>query len=66
VMAAGAGALALQLGGPAWYHGQLEQRPPLGMGRAPGEADVGRALALVRRGVWLWLALAGMGGWALA
>lgn len=66
VMAAGAGALALQLGGPAWYHGQLEQRPPLGMGRAPGEADVGRALTLVRRGVWLWLALAGMGGWALA
>ncbi len=66
VMAAGAGALSVQLGGPAMYHGQLELRPPLGAGAVPGERDIGRAVTLVWRGVWLWLALAGIGGWALA
>jgi len=66
VMAAGAGALTVQLGGPAIYHGQWESRPPLGEGRPPQTADIARAMALVQRGVWLWLALAFMGGWALA
>jgi adenosylcobinamide-phosphate synthase len=56
----------VQLGGSAMYHGQLEMRPPLGAGAAPGERDIGRAVTLVRRGMWLWLALAGIGGWALA
>lgn len=66
VMAAGAGALALRLGGPALYHGSLEMRPPLGEGRAAGAADIARATLLVWRGVGLWLALAFLGGWALA
>ncbi|MHB9099981.1 MAG: adenosylcobinamide-phosphate synthase CbiB [Sulfuricella sp.] len=66
VMAAGAGALTVQLGGPAVYHGQLESRPPLGAGREPVAADITRAVALVRRGVWLWLVMVFMGGWALA
>lgn len=66
VMAAGAGALDVQLGGPACYHGQIEERPPLGAGAAPGERDIGRAVALVRRGMWLWLVVAAAGGWALA
>jgi adenosylcobinamide-phosphate synthase len=65
VMAAGAGALSVRLGGPAMYHGRLEDRPPLGAGDAPGERDIGRAVTLVRRGMWLWLAVAGI-GWALA
>jgi adenosylcobinamide-phosphate synthase len=64
-MAAGAGALSVRLGGPAMYHGRLEDRPPLGAGDAPGERDIGRAVTLVRRGMWLWLAVAGI-GWALA
>lgn len=66
VMAAGAGALTVRLGGPAIYHGRLESRPQLGEGREPVAADIGRAVALVQRGVWLWLIVAFTGGWALA
>jgi adenosylcobinamide-phosphate synthase len=62
VMASGAGSLSVQLGGPAHYAGVIEQRPPLGTGRAPGAADIGRAVTLVDRTVWLWLlALAAAG-----
>lgn len=56
VMAAGAGSLGVALGGAAIYHGQREERPPLGAGAAPTAADLGRAVGLVRRGLWLWLA----------
>src|SRR5574343_521136 len=56
VMSAGAGSLGVQLGGAAIYHGQLEQRPPLGTGPAPVAADLGRAIALIRHSLWLWLA----------
>ncbi|WBL64853.1 adenosylcobinamide-phosphate synthase CbiB [Thauera sp. WB-2] len=58
VMAAGAGALGVALGGPAVYHGKLEQRPPLGTGAAPDAATIRAAVALVRHGVLLWLGLA--------
>ncbi|WP_278956652.1 adenosylcobinamide-phosphate synthase CbiB [Aquipseudomonas alcaligenes] len=55
VMAAGAGALQVQLGGAAIYHGVEEQRPQLGEG-APAQArDIERALNLVYFGVALWL-----------
>lgn len=57
VMASGAGSLQVMLGGAAIYHGVIEVRPVLGAGHAPQAADIGRALALVRRGVWLWLAV---------
>ncbi len=60
VMAAGAGALGVALGGPAIYHGRLEQRPPLGEGRAADAASIRAALGLVRHGVLLWLALAAL------
>ncbi len=66
VMAAGAGALTVKLGGPAVYHERLEHRPLLGEGQEPVAEDITRATALVRRGVWLWLVLAFLGGWALA
>ncbi len=56
VMAAGAGSLGVRLGGPAIYHGRVEERPPLGEGAAPNDKDIIRALALVQRGQWLWLA----------
>ncbi|GAB4292703.1 MAG: adenosylcobinamide-phosphate synthase CbiB [Thiohalomonadaceae bacterium] len=55
VMAAGAGALGLQLGGPAIYHGSVEERPLLGEGLAPGAADILRAIRLVQYSLWLWL-----------
>ncbi|MBF0283811.1 MAG: cobalamin biosynthesis protein [Magnetococcales bacterium] len=54
VMAAGAGALGVRLGGAAVYHGVGVERPPLGEGRPPEAGDISAALALVRRGVWLW------------
>jgi adenosylcobinamide-phosphate synthase len=57
VMAAGAGALKVGLGGTATYHGRAEERPRLGVGASPTAADIGRAVALVERGQWLWLAL---------
>ncbi|MCC6134347.1 MAG: adenosylcobinamide-phosphate synthase CbiB [Candidatus Contendobacter sp.] len=66
VMAAGAGALGLALGGPACYHGQWQSRPPLGEGLAPCAEDIGRAVKLVQRALWLWLAVILVGGWALA
>ncbi len=55
VMAAGAGALGVTLGGPAIYHGQAEERAILGAGEAATGADIARAVALVERGQWLWL-----------
>ncbi len=66
VMAAGAGALGLALGGPACYHGQWQSRPALGEGLAPCAEDIGRAVRLVQRALWLWLAVILVGGWILA
>ncbi|MEX6502597.1 adenosylcobinamide-phosphate synthase CbiB [Pseudomonas zhanjiangensis] len=57
VMAAGAGALGVSLGGAAIYHGREEQRPQLGEGAEPRARDIERALNLVNGGVLLWLAL---------
>lgn len=55
VMAAGAGALGVALGGAAIYHGRLEPRPPLGLGHAPDASSIRGAIDLVRRGIMLWL-----------
>ncbi len=55
VMAAGAGALQVKLGGAAIYHGQLEQRPVLGCGASVAAADILRAVRLVRHTLYLWL-----------
>jgi adenosylcobinamide-phosphate synthase len=57
VMAAGAGALGLGLGGGAYYHGEWEERPPLGVGSPPDAGSIRAALKLVRSGVVLWLVL---------
>jgi adenosylcobinamide-phosphate synthase len=60
VMAAGAGALDLALGGTAIYHGQEEHRPHLGAGSAPDARAIRAAVSLVQRGILLWLALAAL------
>jgi adenosylcobinamide-phosphate synthase len=65
VMASGAGSLGLALGGPASYHGTMEDRPILGSGRAPQAADIDRALTLVDRSLAMWL-IALSGGALLA
>lgn len=62
VMAAGAGALGLALGGPARYYGEWNACPALGEGLAPCVEDIGRAMALVQRTLILWLGLIVLGG----
>lgn len=57
VMAAGAGALGLALGGAAVYDGEVEQRPSLGCGAAPQGADIVRAWRLVAMSAALWMAV---------
>jgi len=58
VMAAGAGALDVRLGGAAPYNGVWEDRPQLGEGDAPDAVSIFRALRLLRNGVIVWLAVA--------
>jgi adenosylcobinamide-phosphate synthase len=55
VMAAGAGSLGLELGGPATYAGKYEARSPLGAGHAARPADIDRALYLIDKALVLWL-----------
>jgi adenosylcobinamide-phosphate synthase len=57
VMASGAGALGVSLGGAASYDGQLEQRPVLGAGPPAAAADILRAWRLVFHASLLWMAL---------
>jgi len=57
VMASGAGALGIALGGAASYGGVLEQRPPLGLGRAAAPVDILRAWRLVLASTLLWVGL---------
>jgi len=55
VLASGAGALTLCLGGVAYYQGKIHKRPLLGEGPIPETRDIGRAMLLVKNGVLLWL-----------
>ena len=66
VMAAGAGALNIRLGGPAVYQGRTRRRPILGSGHEPNTDDIGRALRLLRNSLLLWLAVIAAGGWLIA
>jgi adenosylcobinamide-phosphate synthase len=61
VMAAGAGSLNLQLGGPAWYHGQLKHKPWFGGTNLPTNLDIHRATGLIYRVLGLWLLLIMLG-----
>ena len=55
VMASGAGALRVALGGAASYEGAVESRPPLGNGATPDHRHIVLALRLVDHGVLLWI-----------
>ena len=57
VMAAGAGAIGVELGGSAQYHGQNQERPTLGSGSAPMAASIDDACNLVNNSLVLWLAV---------
>ncbi len=55
VMAAGAGALQVSLGGAAVYDNAVEERPVLGCGPLAGGLDIQRAWQLVFKTTGLWL-----------
>lgn len=55
VMASGAAALGITLGGSASYHGQARLRPVLGHGRPAEPHDIPRALRLLQLGIVAWL-----------
>ncbi|MBI3772663.1 MAG: cobalamin biosynthesis protein [Gammaproteobacteria bacterium] len=57
VMASGAGALGIMLGGPARYEGEMHDRPILGGGELPSTHDIDRALKLINHGLLLWLVI---------
>lgn len=63
VMASGAGALGIELGGAASYGGELHWRPTLGEGRVVEPQDIARALGLLRRATALWVAVILVFGW---
>ncbi len=58
VMAAGAGALNIKLGGAAIYHGTLKEQTILGEGQPAEVDDIPRAVKLVKNGTWLWIGVA--------
>ena len=57
VMTAGAGALKLQLGGDAYYHGELKKKPTFGCGKSPENNDIKRSLWLIDKTLCLWCAI---------
>jgi len=54
VMAAGAGALNVRLGGDSVYHGQRKVKPVFGAGRDPENHDLHNSLRLVGKTLVLW------------
>jgi adenosylcobinamide-phosphate synthase len=56
VMAAGAGALHVTLGGSAVYHGQTKIRPTLGLGASADHRHIAASIGLVKRSLLLWCA----------
>jgi len=55
VMAAGAGSLKIVLGGNEIYHGEMENRPTLGVGNKPSLTDIDQSLRLITRSIFIWL-----------
>ena len=59
VMAAGAGALEVTIGGPVSYDGELEDKPWMGQGPGALPVDIDRAIRLLHKSLLAWLALYG-------
>jgi adenosylcobinamide-phosphate synthase len=59
VMAAGAGAIGVELGGSAQYHGHNQERPTLGSGQQPKAQSIDDACDLVNHSLVLWLIVIG-------
>ncbi|MCW8885986.1 MAG: adenosylcobinamide-phosphate synthase CbiB [Motiliproteus sp.] len=57
IMATGAGALGIRLGGKAIYQGQVKERTVLGQGRPAQAMDIERSIILVNQAVMLWIVI---------
>lgn len=55
VMASGAGALNIKLGGKAFYHEKEIERPDLGLGNIAETKDIKRAIHIVQRSIVIWI-----------
>ncbi len=66
VIAAGAGALGVSLGGEAIYGGLVHHRPVVGNGPEPKLADIAKSIHLINRGIIVWLIIAALGVWYFA
>ncbi|WP_445621750.1 adenosylcobinamide-phosphate synthase CbiB [Kushneria sp. Sum13] len=66
VMAAGAGALGIQLGGGGIYHGKRVESPLLGIGRPAAPLDIERACTLIWRALLIWLTALFIIAWILS
>jgi adenosylcobinamide-phosphate synthase len=60
ILAAGAGALGLRLGGTLHIAESEVVRPELGMGEPPGPESIDAGVALIWRATLLWLSVAGL------
>jgi len=61
VMAAGAGAIGVELGGSAHYHGHSQDRPHLGAGSEPKAQSIDDACSLVNLSLVVWVLVIGLG-----
>ena len=66
VMASGAGALQILLGGTARYHGQDIKRPILGSNREPQITDIERSIKLVYKSIFIWVVIIAAGEYLIA
>ena len=55
VMATGAGALGIVIGGPVRYGGKLQEKPYLGLGRPAQASDISRSIRLIEKALLVWL-----------
>jgi adenosylcobinamide-phosphate synthase len=55
VMATGAGALGIVIGGPVHYGGKLQEKPYLGLGRPAQASDISRSIRLIEKALLVWL-----------
>ncbi len=61
VMASGAGALQVSLGGMARYHGKNIDRPLLGINNEPKVVDIERSIKLVYKSIFIWVVVISVG-----
>lgn len=57
VMASGAGALQVKIGGNAIYHAQEIERPDLGIGKKATTDDINRAIQLIKHSIVIWVSV---------